>query len=103
MSTEKLPQSANMILFTYTFKENNVVVDLTSAASARIIFTKPDGTEEAETAAIAGDPTTGQISFSKQVTDIGIWYWQGEFTDGSANPQRGEIKFFRVLSNDAKP
>jgi hypothetical protein len=81
--------------------EAGAVVDLTSLASARILFTRPDGSIFAKAASVAAPPTAGIVratwaSGDCRVTDDGIWTVQAELTFAaslifSTLPQRLQV------------
>ena len=66
--------------------EQNVVMNISTATTKQILFTKPSGTLLTKTAVFTTDGTNGQIqyvSIDGDLNEAGTWTWQGLLTFAS--------------------
>jgi hypothetical protein len=87
--------------FIVTFKDCDVVVDISSATLLQIIFHKPDGSEVTKTAILYTDGTDGKAYYTTISGDLDIggwWVIQGYIEVGTLH-WHSDTKRFRVLEN----
>ncbi len=86
-------------IFVLTFKDNGVVVDVSSAAGTKnIIFVAPDGTRDTQGASFTTNGTDGKIQYVTQagvMDQVGEWQIQG-YVVITAGSFYSEVKRFCV-------
>ena len=90
-------------VFVVTIKdEDETVVDVSSASTQQIIFSKPDGTKVTKTSVFTTDGTDGKIQYTtvdvNDLTTKGKWHLQGKVTL-SAGTWTTNVGHFKVFKN----
>lgn len=83
MSTETISLGDIGTDFQVTVTEGGSAVDISSAATLQIEFTKPDGTVVTQTASLVNSGTDGKMQYVTDSDDIdqqGIWTYRGKVT-----------------------
>ena len=88
--------------FTVTMKDGSAVVDISSATTKNIIFTKPGGTNVTKTMSFVTDGSNGQLVYSIEsgvLDTVGQWQYQIYlvFSSGSFYSDIGEFIVHRNL------
>lgn len=87
--------------FELTFKDDGVVVDVSSATVKQVIFEKPDGTILTKNADFVNDGVDGKIEYVTVTDDIdaaGTWKLQGKVAL-TAGAYKSSVHEFRVYEN----
>ena len=96
MPSEQIRQNDFGTVFQFTIKDSDVVVNLSSATTKQIIFTKPDGTKLTKTASFLTDGTDGIIYYTTISGDLdtcGVWQSQASLVFASSAYKTDIIKF----------
>ena len=96
---QQVPEGSIGIFFVIEFLDNCDVVDVSSAVTKQIVWTKPDGTKVTNVASFRTTGTDGQIQYltllASELTPIGIWKVYGRVTmpgnDWFTIPQQFEV------------
>lgn len=81
--TERLSISDLGTSLQITVKEDDAIVDISTATATDIILRKPDGTEVEKTGSLLTDGTDGIVAYSTLSGDIdqkGIWSYRAKIT-----------------------
>lgn len=74
--------------FLVTVKDGDEAVDLSTATTLQLIFTKPTGVKVTQTATLDSDGTDGKMKYVSQANDldvVGFWKLQGYIVIGDSS------------------
>lgn len=95
-------ENAIGVVFKLTVKEDGVIVDINSATTKQMIFTKADGVVLTKTASFLTDGTDGvlkYVSIAGDLTPAGDWQVQGRLVLPAGFDGKTSIVEFSVLGN----
>jgi len=101
MSANEIHQNDIGTQFKCTIKDDTTAVDVSSATTLQIIFTKPNGSQLTKDASFYTDGTDGIIyynSVSGDLDTVGTWKLQG-YVVLSSGSWKSDIKRFKVHRN----
>jgi len=100
--TEKIFVGDIGTAFIGTFKENGVIVDISSATVKNIVFEKPNGLKVTMPGSFVTDGTDGQLQYVSVADDLDIggkWRLQGFVNLGGVWVGHSDIVEFKVYDN----
>ena len=82
--------------------EDGVALDVSTATTRRILFTKPDATVLTKTASLVNSGTDGMIKYVSQSGDLsiaGLWQIQAYISFSGVTEMYSNVANFRVHNN----
>jgi type IV secretory pathway VirB6-like protein len=101
MSANEIHQNDIGTIFKATIKDDTTVVDISSATTKQLIFTKPDGTKLEKDASFFTDGTDGILTYttvSGDLSVVGTWKVQG-YVILTSGTWKTDIKKMKVHRN----
>lgn len=89
-------------VFTVTIKDDDVAVDISTATTKQLIFTKPSGSQLTKNASFYTDGTDGIIKYATvdgDLNEVGVWKLQAYIILSGGGTWHTDIAEFRVHRN----